>query len=113
MADDLPGEIERIRSEKPLQVQKKLRYVVTDEVANATVFSISPNVAVEPGVSKFASTHWVELAESLHAVAHALDMISTPTIAEQRRNKPPILPQQCHPRRKSRQRKRPRSAAQP
>jgi hypothetical protein len=72
-ADDVSGEIERIRSEKRGQVRRKLRYVVTDEVANATVFSLPSNVAVEPGRLEIRFNTLVELAESLHAVAQALD----------------------------------------
>jgi hypothetical protein len=73
VADDVSGEIERIRSEKPGQVRRKLRYVVTDEVANATVSSLPSNVAVEPGRLEIRFNTLVELAESLHAVAQALD----------------------------------------
>lgn len=73
VADDVSAEIERIRSEKPVHVRKKLRYVVTDEVANATVSSLPSNVAVEPGHLEIRFNTLVELAESLHAVAQALD----------------------------------------
>jgi hypothetical protein len=72
-AEDVSSEIERIRSDKPGRVRKKLRYVVTDEVANATVSSLPSNVGVEPGRLEIRFNTLVELAESLHAVAQALD----------------------------------------
>lgn len=73
VADDVSGEIERIRSEKPSQVRKKLRYVVTDEVANATVSSLPFNVIAERGRLEIRFSTLIELAESLHAIAQALD----------------------------------------
>jgi hypothetical protein len=73
VAEDVSSEIERIRSERPGQVRKKLRYVVTDEVANATVSSLPSNVVAEAGRLEIRFSTLIELAESLHAVAQALD----------------------------------------
>jgi hypothetical protein len=73
VAEDVSSEIERIRSEKPKQVRKKLRYVVTNEVANSTVSSLPFNVVVERGRLEIRFSTLIELAESLHAVAQALD----------------------------------------
>jgi hypothetical protein len=73
VAEDVSREIELIRAEKPSQARKKLRYVVTDEVAGATVSSLPRNVTAEPGRLEIRFNTLVELAESLHAIAQALD----------------------------------------
>ena len=72
-ADDVPAELERLRAQKPGKTRKKLRYVVTEEAAQATVASLPPNLTAEPGRLEIRFATLVELAQTLHAVAQALD----------------------------------------
>lgn len=73
LAEDVTAEIEAIRMEKPAASRRKLRYVVTEEVAAASVASLPPNIQIERGRIEVRFDTVQELAQSLHALALALD----------------------------------------
>lgn len=71
-AEDVAAELAQLRAAKPGNMRKKLRYVVTAEV-ETTVASLPPNLTAEPGRMEIRFATLVELAQTLHAVAQALD----------------------------------------